>query len=109
MMKVRWSPDAKAALDKTGDFIMQKFGIQAKMKFKQEVKKVNDMLKSNPYLGPVEPLLDDLSGTYRSIVVNRLNKIVYCIVDDTIHIADFWDTRREPQNQAQQTKNDLKS
>ena len=37
---------------------------------------------------------------YRSIVVNRLNKIVYRVVEDRIEIADVWDTRREPQQQA---------
>ena len=37
-------------------------------------------------------------------VINKLNKIVYYFEGDTIHIADFWDTRREPQKQAQQIK-----
>jgi hypothetical protein len=39
-----------------------------------------------------------------SIVVNRLNKIVYRIVDDLIEIADFWDVRREPESLAKQVK-----
>ena len=30
------------------------------MRFKKEVRRVNDLLKANPYLGPVEPLLEDL-------------------------------------------------
>jgi hypothetical protein len=34
--------------------------------------------------------------TYRNIVVNRLNKIVYRIVENRIEIADFWNVRREP-------------
>ena len=109
MMKVKWSPDAKAALDKTCDSIMETFGIKAKMKFKQEVRRVKDLLKTNPYLGPVEPLLADLPDNFRSIVVNHLNKIVYYVEDDTIHIADFWDTRKEPTQQAQQTKDNIES
>lgn len=52
----------------------------------------------------MEPLLEDLPVEYHSIVVNSLNKMVYRIADDTIHIADFWDTRREPKKQAQQLK-----
>lgn len=40
----------------------------------------------------------------RSIVVNRLNKIVYWINGDVIEIVDFWDTRREPKKQAEQVK-----
>ena len=108
-MNVKWSPDAKAALDKTSDSIMERFGIKAKMKFKKEVRRVNDLLKTTPYWGPFEPLLADLPDGFRSIVVNHLNKIVYYIEDDTIYIADFWDTRKEPQSQAQQTKDNLKS
>ena len=28
--------------------------------------------------------------------MNRLNKIIYRLKDDTIVIVDLWDTRREP-------------
>lgn len=35
---------------------------------------------------------------------SKMESLVYRIADDTIHIADFWDTRREPQKQAQQLK-----
>ncbi len=104
MMKVRWSPGARERMDKTADFIQEQYGVKSKMRFKKEVRRVNDLLKANPYLGPVEPLLEDLPVEYHSIVVNSLNKMVYRIADDTIHIADFWDTRREPQKQAQQLK-----
>ena len=62
------------------------------------------MLSRNPHLGPVEPYLDNMPEIYRSIVVNRLNKIVYYIKDNGIVIADFWDTRREPRTQAGETK-----
>jgi plasmid stabilization system protein ParE len=103
-MKVKWSPDARERMDKTADFIQEQFGLRSKMRFKKEVRRVNDLLKANPYLGPVEPLLEDLPLGYHSIVVSHLNKMVYYIADDTIHIADFWDTRREPKAQAQQVK-----
>lgn len=56
--------------------------------------------ESNPHLGAIEPLMAHRAMTYRSIVVNRLSKIVYRIVEDHIEIADFWDTRREPVAQA---------
>ena len=104
MMKVKWSSDAKERMDKTADFIQEQFGVKSKMRFKKEVRRVNDLLKVNPYLGSIEPLLEDLPSEYHSIVVNRLNKMVYCIKDNIIYIADFWDTRREPKSQAQQIK-----
>lgn len=40
---------------------------------------------------------------YRSIIVRRLNKIVYYIDNNTLHIAAFWDTRKEPKRQARKT------
>ena len=107
MMKVRWSAGARERMDKTADFIQEQYGVKSKMRFKKEVRRVNDLLKANPYLGPVEPLLEDMPTEYRSVVVNHLNKMVYFVAEDTIHIADFWDTRREPQQQARQVKDQL--
>ena len=104
MMKVRWSIEANEALNDTADFIQKEFGRKARWRFKNEVRRVNNLLKANPNLGPIEPLLADLPSTYRSIVVNRLNKIVYRVVDDHIEVADFWDVRREPSILANQVK-----
>jgi len=36
-----------------------------------------------------------------------MQKIVYRVVDDHIEVTAFWDTRREPKQQAQQTKDKL--
>ena len=41
---------------------------------------------------------------YRSIIVRRLNKVVYYVKGDILHIAAVWDTRREPKNQARLTE-----
>ena len=56
-----------------------------------------------PSLGKIEPLLADRSRLYRSVVLTRQNKIIYYIQDDTVYIVDFWDTRREPEEQANKT------
>ena len=47
-------------------------------------------------------LFDDRSIIYRSVIINGLNKMVYYVEDDTLHIAGFWDTRSEPKAQASQ-------
>jgi len=49
-------------------------------------------------------LLADLPGTYRSYVMNRINKIIYRVDGDTIFIADFWDVRRAPESLVSQVK-----
>lgn len=59
---------------------------------------VEKILSSNPNIGSIDPLLINHSKPYRSIVVNNLNKLVYFVEADVVHIAAFWDTRREPKN-----------
>ena len=103
-MKVSWSKKAGDAAVRTSVYILDKFGPKASEDFLQEVQHVSDLLESNPYLGPVEPLLAQKSKPYRSVVLNHLNKIVYYIKGDTIRITAFWDTRREPRAQANKLK-----
>jgi hypothetical protein len=55
-------------------------------------------------LGKLDPLFAHRKRSYRSIIIRRLSKVVYYVKDDIIHIAAFWDTRREPKKQASQVK-----
>ena len=103
-MKVSWSKKAGDAVVQTSVYILDKFGSKASEDFLQEMQHVSVLLESNPCLGPVEPLLVQKSKQYRSVVLNHLNKIVYYIKGDTIRIAAFWDTRREPKAQADKLK-----
>lgn len=106
-MKVIWHDQAKEALRNTAKYIRRRFGLQVRENFRNEVNHIQTLLTNNPYMGAEEPLLADQTIKYRSFVINKLNKIVYYVEKDTIHIADFWDTRREPNNQAQQIKDNL--
>lgn len=103
-MRIRWNDESKKRLRKTASYIRKVFGEKAKDDFLQEVKHTNALLADNPDMGPMEALLSDLPSKYRSIVVRHHNKIVYRVVDDHIEVVAFWDTRREPQKQAQQLK-----
>ena len=66
----------------------------------QEVRGMVQKLKNSPSIGKIAPLFNGRTKTYRSVNVNGLNKFVYYIEDDIIHIAVFWDTRMEPLAQA---------
>ncbi len=103
-MKVIWHGQASKALRKTAAYIRKQFGPEVRESFRNEVDHIQTLLTSNPYMGAEEPLLADRSIEYRSFVINKLNKIVYYVEGDLIHIADFWDTRREPKKQAEQVK-----
>lgn len=97
-MKVIWSLQAKENLQNTSNYIRKEFGKKSKQKFLDEVLHVAVLLESNPYLGLIEPLLDEAPVEYRSIVVNHINKLVYYIHENTIEIVVLWDTRREPES-----------
>lgn len=103
-MRVRWNDESKKRLRLAAKYVRKVFGDQASKDFLQEVKRTNTLLGNNPNMGPIEAFLSDLPCEYRSIVVRHHNKIVYRVVDDHIEVIAFWDTRREPQQQAQQTK-----
>jgi len=105
-MRVRWNDESKKQLRATAKYIGIIFGENARADFLQEVKHTNALLAKNPNMGPEEELLLGFPSAYRSIVVRQHNKIVYRIVDDHIEVTAFWDTRREPQNQAQKLKDD---
>ena len=101
-MKVIWNNWSENLLRQTADYIQVEFGKEAKVKFIKDIYYITTLLEANPNLGKAEPLLANTPVLYRSLVVSRLNKIIYWINGDTIEIVDFWDTRREPKSQAEQ-------
>ena len=103
-MRVKWSERARKQRDEVANYIRQQFGAKRKYKFKQEVRETTDRLKRSPNIGQIDPLYEDRTQAYRSVIINGLNKLVYRVDDDTIHIVGFWDTRREPTDEAAQTE-----
>lgn len=103
-MIVSWSKRAAKSAQTTATYIYKEFGNKSSRNFLSEVSHVSQLLETNPYLGQIEPLLLNKKKQYRSIVVNRLNKIVYYVKGETIHIAAVWDTRKEPKSQANKLK-----
>lgn len=95
-MKVVWSAEANDQLIRTTDIIEERFGERVKLDFLKDVDHIVSLLESAPYLGKEEPLLKDAPISYRSLVVNQINKLVYYINNDLIEIVAIWDTRREP-------------
>ena len=103
-MRVIWHPEATKRLRQVVSYIQTEYGSKSSASFLKEAYRTGSLLARNPYLGAAEPYLADAPVLYGSVVVNRLNKIVYWVNGDVIEIVDFWDTRREPKSQAQQTE-----
>lgn len=103
-MKSLWHPEAKRAMLDVAHYIQVKFGTKARMEFLSKVRNEENLLRHSPNIGLIDPLFDDRSITYRSVIINGLNKMFFYVEDNTLHIAGFWATRSEPKAQASQVK-----
>lgn len=103
-MRIIWHSQAKKGRRQVAEYIRKRFGIQRVKIFRQDVDQIAKTLMQYPNLGPIDPLFNDRPVTYRSVVINGLSKMVYRVDDEDIHIVGFWDTRREPKQQAEQVK-----
>jgi len=99
-MEIIWAEEAFRAWQDTIDYIVEEFGVRAAEKFYKKTEEWQNVLSSSPKAGKIETLLNNRSRSYRSIVITRQNKLIYYIEGETIFIVDFWDTRREPLQQA---------
>ena len=103
-MRVKWNERAISQRSQIAAYIRQNFGAKRKIRFLQEVREAVQRLKRSPHIGQIDPLFSGRAKTYRSVIINGLNKMAYYIEGDTIRIAGFWDTRQEPESQAEQTE-----
>ena len=103
-MKIKWNASARADMRQVARYVNRMFGRKARQEFMKRVQHSEQLILHQPNIGQIDPLYADRPLTYRSIIINGLNKMVYRIEGDIIYIVDFWDTRREPTNQAAQTE-----
>ena len=101
-MRVVWDPKAKEARTQVANYIRREFGSKRKTRFLQEVRDMTQQLKRSPGIGKIDPLFPDRARTYRSVIINGLNKLVYFTEGDLLYIAGFWDTRMDDEDQATQ-------
>ena len=103
-MKVYWDPAAMKAQRQVAAYIRREFGVKRAKRFRQDVDDTVKQLLRSPDIGKIDPLFSDRAKTYRSVIINGLNKLVYFVSDDILYIAAFWDTRMDDEDQASQVK-----
>ncbi len=103
-MKIIWTESAQKSQDAAAAYIFNEFGAMPLIDFYKNLDEIEEDLSDFPELGRIEPLLQDRSNSYRSLVATKYNKIIYYVDDDKIYIVDFWDTRREPKAQVSRLK-----
>ena len=98
-MNVIWTKHAYLSWQEIALYISETFGARALQDFQQKTIQWEEAISAMPQLGRVEPLLQGLPKTYRSVVVGKHSKMIYSIEERVIKIDAFWDTRREPKQQ----------
>lgn len=96
MMNVVWSDTAKKNFRTILFYVYDQFGKRAMDKYNDAIFSAIDSLLLNPCLASKELLLDNMSVEFRSLVVQKLSKVIYYFDETTLYIVNVWDTRRNP-------------
>ncbi len=106
MAQVKWQKRAENELYRYLVKGFLEFGETTANRFASIVAHINDDLGKYPEIGYIEPLLRDRKKQYRARHILKRFKLIYYYAksSDTVHIADIWDTRREPSKLASRIK-----
>ena len=98
MAKLIWHKRAEQELFRYLVKGEQEFGSKTANDFAKRIEYINSKLTKFPEIGYPEPLLKDRNKIYRAYLINHRFKLIYYYSTDTntVHVADIWDTRREP-------------
>lgn len=108
-MEIVWDYEALDDLEVILCYIENQFSMKEARLFRQQVVHVIRNLCEFPFLGKVEPLLEDFEEMeLRSIPVDRLCKLVYAVMSDRVFIIALWDTRRNPKTLEHEAKGRLR-
>jgi len=82
-MKIHWHKRASAQLHQVEEYVLRDFGERIRQEFMDEVEQATLSLADMPTMGKIDPLFAHRKRTYRSIIVRRLNKVVYYVEGDS--------------------------
>lgn len=96
-MQVNWTPQAIEMADSILRYTANSFGKTQADKLKLTFAKLAKQLESFPYMGTLEPYLDDLQKEYRFIPVFKVLKVIYHVADTNhLYIVAVWNCRQSP-------------
>jgi len=93
-MKIARTPRAIEGFREVSSYIAHNFGVRALREFQLRTKEWTSALKKMPKLGSVDEEISTEDKEYRSVTIYRRSVMEYRIIDDTILVVDFYDTRR---------------
>jgi len=93
-MTIKWYIEAAGDLNKIYDYYVTKSPRAAATLYNKILDDV-EILKTQPYVAPVEQMLIGCLEDYRSLVVGNY-KVVYFTKDDLVLIVQIFDCRQSP-------------
>lgn len=98
MAQVKWQKRAEKELYRLLVKGFLEYGETTANRFAVKVAKLNADLEKFPETGFPEPLLKDRKKLYRARHIHKRFKLIYYYSESTdmVHVADIWDTKREP-------------
>lgn len=103
-MVLIWLTKARASLKEIAEYYKKEYSEQSAKKIVSQIRTAVDKLKNFPELAAIEPLLEDMPKTFRSLVVARNYKVIYYIDSETIYISRIWDCRQAPETNVKKIK-----
>lgn len=97
-MRIIWTEQANRAIEFIFTCSQNLYGHTLLRKLRKDIQKYEGLLSTNPMMGALETEIPDIDIEFRHIVMTRPFKMIYFIMDDTIYIADIWDTRQNPEH-----------
>ena len=96
-MQVNWTPQAIEMADSVLRYTANTFGKSQADKLKLLFARLAKQLESFPFMGTIEPCLDDLQKEYRFIPIFKVLKVIYHVADsDHLYIVAVWNCRQSP-------------
>ena len=103
-MRLKWHPLAFNDLEEVVIYCRYRFGATTALGVKEKIRSSIKLLKTNPYLGSIEPLLSGCTALeYRTLLVNRRTKVIYTVHADYVYIHLLWDVRQDDKQMVETT------
>jgi plasmid stabilization system protein ParE len=96
MMKVKITKPARDRFEEIDEYHKAQGNNAKGRELRKKVVKKAKLLRDNPQLGKEEKYLKDLGLGHRSLVIDKLYKLIYRISKSIIYITDIFDTRQDP-------------
>ena len=93
--KIEWTSVAKQSLNKTNNFILEKWNLEISNNFLSSVDSFVEIIEQNPYIG-----LKVEKTNFRRTLVNKYISLFYELNQSTLTILLIWDNRQDPKDLA---------